>query len=86
MGLGRIVRVPRFAGQDGFSITNLSAEKNGEWSLPVVHPGETGVAEPPVEREGAERASARSVEDNPAFRLRKTIAKKNPREPTPLST
>jgi hypothetical protein len=32
-------------------------------SLPVVPPSETGEAVPPVEREGAEGASAHSVED-----------------------
>jgi len=37
----------------------LLVEEKQEPDLPVVPPSETGVAGPPVEREGAEGASAR---------------------------
>jgi hypothetical protein len=51
------------AAERSFSTNHYVGCKKGACSLPVVPPSETGVAVPPVEREGAEGASARSVND-----------------------
>ena len=59
---GRSDRFPESAAPDPSFYLTDSRPRKREWKFPVVPPSETGLAVPPVKREGVEGARARIVE------------------------